>query len=803
MVYVPDANFRSKLIALGYGSCFVGDSINSNCALIINATDLPISGSNINSIEGIQAFVNLISLNCSYNPITSLPALPNSLIALNCNKCTIIGFSVLPNSLMYLDCYGMGLNNLPILPNNLTRLGCGGNSLTSLPSLPSSLVRLSCTRNHLVNLPSLNSLQYLDCSFNQITSLPSLPNSLTYLDCSVNQLSSLPPLGALVELRCSNNQLTSLPTLPSSLAYLWCAYNHLPNIPTLPNLLWDLDCSTNQVTSLPILPSSLLFLNCRYNQITTLPELPESLRKLDCSYNNNLTCLPRLKQLDQLSFLNTGITCLPNYGNIATSTPPLSNFPICGLYNSNGCNSYWNISGKAYFEDSPNCLFDLEDIRQSNEHIMLFKDGILQQQIFTRGEGFYSFDLLDTGNYSVQIDTSDLSFQLFCPINNSFNDTITSTDSLFYDNDFSLICKQNFDVGCWSISAIGFRSGRQTFLNLQVGDIANFYGVHCANGVSGSVTIILDGPISYVSPAVGALLPTSIMGDTIIYTVADFGAINMSTAFNMIVLTDQSAVIGRPVCITVSVLPIVGDNNSANNVLTHCFAVRASFDPNEKEVYPDGDIEESGDRWLTYTIHFQNTGTAPAEHIYITDTLNQNLDLSTFRLLAYSYQPFVQILEGGIAKFNFPNINLIDSTTDEPMSHGYVQYKIKLKNSSGVGAQIRNTAYIYFDFNSPVKTNTTLNTITTATGIASLSNLESSIEVFPNPSKNEFTVFDSRFSMGKKISLKLFDALGKEVLSEMMRSSRYQLHTSDLHSGIYFLKIESENGVVMKKLVKQ
>jgi len=77
------------------------------------------------------------------------------------------------------------------------------------------------------------------------------------------------------------------------------------------------------------------------------------------------------------------------------------------------------------------------------------------------------------------------------------------------------------------------------------------------------------------------------------------------------------------------------------------------------------------------------------------------------------------------------------------------------------------------------------------------------VQVFPNPSKNEFTIYDSQFSGKQKIILKVFDALGKEVLSDIMRSSSYQLHTSDLHSGIYFLQIESKDSVTMKKLIKE
>ena len=99
---------------------------------------------------------------------------------------------------------------------------------------------------------------------------------------------------------------------------------------------------------------------------------------------------------------------------------------------------------------------------------------------------------------------------------------------------------------------------------------------------------------------------------------------------------------------------------------------------------------------IQYSIHFQNTGTAPAQHVYIVDTLDSNLELSTFTLIANSHNMTTQ-LNGNKILFDFVEINLPDSTNDEANSHGYVQYKIKLKPGLSVGSQIRNTARIYYN----------------------------------------------------------------------------------------------------------
>lgn len=256
--------------------------------------------------------------------------------------------------------------------------------------------------------------------------------------------------------------------------------------------------------------------------------------------------------------------------------------------------------------------------------------------------------------------------------------------------------------------AIGFIPARQVTVNVNAGDYSNMFGAHCANGISGLITIVFNGAVSYVGPAIGALTPTNINGDTLTYVVADFGSINYATDFNFILAVDTFAILGSQICISAGISPTL-DNNPSNNFISQCFPVRVSCDPNEKTANPQNTFDINGDRWLTYTIDFQNTGTAPAEYIYITDTLDANLDWSTIQLLTYSHQPYVQILNGGIAKFSFPNINLSDSVSNEPQSHGYIQYKIKAKDSLAAGIQISNTANIYFDYNAPVITNTVTN----------------------------------------------------------------------------------------------
>ncbi len=763
-VSIPDSNFGTWLNANGYSACLLGNNtvgwqMDTTCNAVVTTTSVYCSHGSIASIEGIQYFDNLHTLDCSnnyltvlptlqntlsylychQNQLTILPFLPNALIFLYCDHNQLTSLPNLPSSLLVLGCGNNPLNNLPALPN-LADLSCSSNQLSSLPTLPNSLVQLFCENNQLPILPTLpNSLQRLYCSGNQFNALPSLPNSLTLLYCNSNQLSNLPTLpNSLADLQCKYNQLSSLPVLPNSLTNLACNGNNLVNLPVLPNSLIDLTCSSNQLANLPLLPSSLNNLACGSNPLTSLPALPNSLTGLDCRFSfqltyipelpdslasfictttPNLVCLPELKKIKSFQFDGT-IACLPNYPQSNTySNHPLSTVPLCGLFNNNGCSVFWNISGKVYNDANNNCTDDVNENGFGNFPVKLNNGGVLQQQVYTGSEGFYSFDT-NYGNYDYTVDTTGLPVLITCPASGTRTSNITALDSMDFSMDFGMRCKTGFDVGAWSIYDNGFfRPNNNNTVRIHAGDYARFFGASCAN-VSGQVVITFTGPVTYVGNA-GALTPSSVSGNTITYNIANFGNINVLNSFAFVLNTNINAQAGQQVCISVSVTPTAGDNNSANNTLAHFFTIVNSYDPNLKEVSPIGNISTDA-QWLTYAIQFQNTGTAEAQHIYIDDTIDAALDASTFQLLAYSHQPLTQVynLENRV-RFSFPNINLPDSTHNEPQSHGYVQYRIKTKPSLSCGTTIGNPAYIYFDFNAPVVTNTPVNTIhyTTTTNL--------------------------------------------------------------------------------------
>ncbi len=233
-----------------------------------------------------------------------------------------------------------------------------------------------------------------------------------------------------------------------------------------------------------------------------------------------------------------------------------------------------------------------------------------------------------------------------------------------------------------------------------------------------------------------------------------------------------------------------------NNVIDFPFTVVGSFDPNEMIVSPKGNITEA-DSILSYTIRFQNTGTYKAELVIVKDTLEANLDISSISDITSSHAVKFKVLENGAVEFAFENINLPDSTRDEPNSHGFVSYRIKKKKHLAVGTEIKNKAEIYFDFNQPVVTNTTVNTIAIPTDVIEKTEVNSS-KVYPNPAKN-FTAF----SFQREISfLQLMNSSGIVVMTEVIKKQKDFRLDFSFSKGMYFYRaVDADGNAYSGKLI--
>lgn len=255
---------------------------------------------------------------------------------------------------------------------------------------------------------------------------------------------------------------------------------------------------------------------------------------------------------------------------------------------------------------------------------------------------------------------------------------------------------------------------------------------------------------------------------------------------------------------TVWIRPYAGDIDSTNNWNAIVDTVVGSWDPNDKSASPAGEGEngniDPNTSELNYLIRFQNTGTAPAVNVVIRDTLDANLDPSSIQMQDASHSYTMDIEQGNILVWRFANIYLPDSNSNEPESHGYVNFRIALDENLPVGTRIENTAAIYFDFNAPVITNTQVNTLFEKTvGIKDIYT-ELDLAVMPNPSQGQVVL-----SAVENIrSVKVYDLMGQEVYRNSDLDERLvNLNLGNLATGTYLIRVESEGSFTTKKLVIQ
>ncbi|MBK9526278.1 MAG: T9SS type A sorting domain-containing protein [Bacteroidetes bacterium] len=228
--------------------------------------------------------------------------------------------------------------------------------------------------------------------------------------------------------------------------------------------------------------------------------------------------------------------------------------------------------------------------------------------------------------------------------------------------------------------------------------------------------------------------------------------------------------------------------------------VRCSFDPNDKAVTPEGVDDVMHYTLLSdsldYLIRFQNSGNDTAFTVFIRDTIDVSLDLSTFELLASSHTVEVEIDSNRAVTFLYNNILLPDSNVDEPNSHGYVRYRIHPMANLPDPTRIENQAFIYFDQNPAIETNITWNTMVNQipVGLDHAIEIDNAVTFYPNP-MDKTGQFIFRNDKSEQMIITLVDLSGKEVLRATTNNEQYTLNKGNLSGGLYFFRlINSVNG---------
>jgi len=237
------------------------------------------------------------------------------------------------------------------------------------------------------------------------------------------------------------------------------------------------------------------------------------------------------------------------------------------------------------------------------------------------------------------------------------------------------------------------------------------------------------------------------------------------------------------------------DTDLSNNSATYMVTVTGAYDPNDKLARTSsGNTSQwqiNEDEWIDYTIRFQNTGSDTAFFVVITDTLPDNLDPATFQAGVASHTHNITLQGQGIVRWIFPNILLPDSNANEPLSHGFVTFRIHPRLPLLPGDAIENIANIYFDFNPPVITEPSVLVATTGTGVVDVA--EDELMLWPNPTDGTLFIRSGSIQLlSGRIRIRASN--GRVVLEQGINGNLISLDVGQLAPGIYAVECIDQQG---------
>lgn len=569
-------------------------------------------------------------------------------------------------------------------------------------------------------------------------------------------------------------------------------FNYQPNAPldTICGITFN-DANGNGVLDSTESPMSVLvYINGNGQQLSVLSDsitgewhvyLPPGMYNV-CAYSTNSGTIGGWVATVPISQNNNGLSPYACY--TVNATP---NQNLCG-FNFGFQNTKATICGYVYIDVNGN------NVKDSTEHgIQGQAVKVGNYTVYTNADGYYRVNI-PAGTYTVNY-TPASPYTGYSVLPANYTVVATNVGQQYCGNNFGIQvptgqCDVAVDLAPLSTVTPGFRA----VYTIKVFNLNGY-------ATGGLLTFNFEPGLTFYNAA-----PAQTSFDnnaaTVTWNVSNI-APGTYKSFTVRLNTPQSLPLGSPI-FSFAEFTTNGsctETNLNNNIDTTHQTVVASYDPNDKHVSPEGNIANNGQE-LAYTIRFQNTGTAPAVNVVVLDTLNNNLDWSTFEFKNASHSCNIQ-QEGNLLSFIFSNIMLPDSLHNEAESHGFISYKIKAQSNLPNYTSISNRAAIYFDYNDAVITNTTVNTIDFALAVKDVSCKQITITVSPNPFK-AYTNILVNGADDAPIEIEVRDLAGRIVLNQISESKLIQLQTLNLSNGMYVYQLKQNKKLIgTGKMVKE
>lgn len=434
------------------------------------------------------------------------------------------------------------------------------------------------------------------------------------------------------------------------------------------------------------------------------------------------------------------------------------------------------ITGSIYRDFNQNGQQDPEDLPLALQKVTLSPLGLTT---FTNFDGSYRFSV-PPGEYDVQ----------YLPIENWTIDN--SSDD--YEIDLTLAGVSELDFRVAPIQEI---DQLEVFLNEgfpRCNTVANYYLTTWNYGTSAA-----DGELRFHPDAASTLVqsfppPNDFDGDTMIWIFNEMLPYESNQVYLQIQMPSSdfldSTLVFQSFIDKIDGGSAVRLDSSIANQMLLC-----AYDPNDKMGQSEGETRNGQSLFhdaLNYTIRFQNTGNDTAFTVVVRDTLSENLDLNTFEILATSHAFTSRLESNGAVEFKFENIELPDSTTNYLGSQGFINFRIKTLDDLPSPTTIQNTAYIYFDFNDAIVTNTAMNELVDEfVPVFNRSIISLKLSAFPNPATTEVWI-KTESSVMENFNFQIFNTMGQSLKTGKIKGRILEkVNLNDFPNGIYWIHVQN------------
>ncbi len=460
--------------------------------------------------------------------------------------------------------------------------------------------------------------------------------------------------------------------------------------------------------------------------------------------------------------------------------------PSCYCQKQSGPNL---LTGRVYTINDLDCIADPDEVGISNAVVELSTGNY----VWTDANGNFQ---TETAEGVLTVSQQPISnMNQACPFAGDYDISGASFGQLYTGLDFGNIV----DESCVDLRIqegnTGLSPCSETYHTIE----------YCNQGTETEtdVTVVLELPLGVTIQSSSMVYNLQSGGEQAVFQVGTLtpgqcGTITFTDSIPCNTATDAT------LCYVYAILPNADDCVGSNNVFSACQATGNELPGNHKlvngfqsgtgYVSSTGHMVAGNQYQLRYIIRFQNLTSEPQSNLQIIDELSPYLKIGSLvpGLSSHSYQ--VQA-ENGVLTFNFTDINLPSFTTDFEASKGFIIYNINV-DTALVAGSILNDAIIRFTPLEEFESNVTEVTLQPE-GIDEFSSID--FNVYPNPVYNNAFVRVSN-SVDSYL-LNLVDQSGRLIRTWTVQKS-IELDLSDLASGIYTLRLISNEGQIVRKLIK-